>query len=439
MGIRTSLRSTGRRRRGIAAGLGIALASATLAACGGGSGSNSTPTLSWYINPDVGNLDTSKGGQATIAKRCTEQSGGAYTIKPELLPADASQQREQLIRRLAAGDSSIDIMSLDPAFTAEFANAKFLAPVPSSLESEVDNGTLKGAIEAATFDKKLVAVPFWSNTQILWYRKSVAQKAGLDMNKPVTWKQIIDAAAKTKTTVQVQAKKYEGYAVWINALITSAGGSIVTDSAAGQDAKINVNSEAGKQAATVIQELVKSGAANPAISTADEGLSVAGFTAANGGFMVNWEYIYTAVPPDIKKDLGWTRYPEVDAGKQSRPPFGGINIGVSSFSKHTKAAYVAAKCITSAENQKAYAIASGNQPSNESVYSDPELKKTYPMAALWKTSIEAAAPRPLTPYWTDISGALVSSWHSPSSVNPATTPKKSQKFITQVLHGKALL
>jgi len=427
--------------RRLALGLAAVLAgSMTLAACGSGSSSSGTPTLTWYINPDVGNLDASLGGQATIAQNCTEDAGGDYAIDVELLPNDASQQREQLVRRLAAGDSAIDLMSLDPAFTAEFANADFLAPVPSDVESTLTDGVLDGAIKAAEFDGKLIAAPFWSNTQVLWYRKSVVDKAGLDMSKAVTWSQIIEAAQQTGTTVQVQGKRYEGYAVWLNALITSAGGSIVTDTGAGRDATIDVDSDAGRQAAEVVQQLADSGAANAALSNTDEGLAQAGFTAADGGFMVNWEYIYAdPASAEVKDDIGWAAYPRVDPAMRSTPPFGGINIGVSAFSDSPELGYDAAACITSAENEKLYAINSGNQASRASVYEDSEIKAKYPMAGLWKKSIDNAAPRPLTPYWTDISAALVASWHPQSAVDPESTPAASQQYISDVLEGKALL
>ena len=79
-------------------------------------------SLTWYINPD-------NGGQATFAEECSEASGGAYTIDTQILPNEADAQREQLVRRLAAGDESVDLMSLDPPFVAEFANAGYLKPV----------------------------------------------------------------------------------------------------------------------------------------------------------------------------------------------------------------------------------------------------------------------------------------------------------------------
>ena len=100
-----------RGQRVVGLALSALLASTVLAACGGEETSG-PPTLTWYINPDVGNVDPTAGGQATLARECSEASTGAYNIDVQLLPVDASQQREQLVRRLAAQDSSIDRKSV---------------------------------------------------------------------------------------------------------------------------------------------------------------------------------------------------------------------------------------------------------------------------------------------------------------------------------------
>jgi len=177
-------RSTGRTRTGALAAT-LLLASGLLAACGGGDGG--TPTLTWYINPD-------SGGQAEIAKRCTEASEGQYRIEVAQLPRESSEQRQQLVRRLAANDSSIDLMSLDPPYIPELAEAGFLAPVPEEVASRVSEDVVEVALTGSTWKDELVAIPFWANTQLLWYKKSVAEAAGLDVSKPITWQQLIEAA-----------------------------------------------------------------------------------------------------------------------------------------------------------------------------------------------------------------------------------------------------
>lgn len=243
-----SIRQRGRPRgrRGVAPLAALALASGLLTACGSSGG---TPELVWYINPDA-------GGQAAIAEKCSTDE---YTITTQVLPQDAGQQRIQLARRLAAKDPEIDLMSLDPPFTAEFADAGFLADVPQDAKAQLEEqGTFQGAMDAATWQDKLVVFPFWSNTQVLWYRKSFVEKAGIDMSQPVTWDQIIDVASENDAKIGVQANKYEGYVVWINALVEGAGGHILEDAAEGVDAKITIGDDAGEKAAGIIEKLASS-------------------------------------------------------------------------------------------------------------------------------------------------------------------------------------
>jgi multiple sugar transport system substrate-binding protein len=333
-------------------------------------------------------------------------------------------------------------MSMDPVFTGEFANAGLLAGIPSSEASELTNGTLEGAVRGATWDNKLVVAPLWANTQLLWYRKSFAQKAGLDMSQPVTWDQIIDAAAKNGGTVGVQANKYEGYVVWINALIAGAGGNILTDAAKGADANIDINSAAGEKAAAVINHLAHSKAAEPDLSVSNEGTVLGPFATDKGAFQVNWTFIYANYKADkaTAKDLGWTMYPETTQGTPSKPPLGGINIGVNKASSHANLALDALRCITSKANQVQYAVETGNMPASSSAYEDPALQKAYPsdLLEMFKKSVDAAGPRPVTPYWSDISSAVQNEWHPASSVTKKT-PGKSATFIKEVLTGKTLL
>src|SRR5690606_6814683 len=120
--------------------------------------------------------------------KCTEEAGGAYQIDVSVLPNSATAQREQLIRRLAANDRSIDLMSVDPPFIPEFAEAGFLLDIPNDREEEFTEGVVDSAVASATWKDELVGIPFWANTQLLWYKRSVAEQAGLDLESgTVSW------------------------------------------------------------------------------------------------------------------------------------------------------------------------------------------------------------------------------------------------------------
>lgn len=428
-----SIRQRGRPggRRRVAPLAALALASGLLSACGGDSG---PPELTWYINPD-------SGGQDAVAEKCSTDE---YTISTQVLPQDAGQQRIQLARRLAAKDPEIDLMSIDPPFTAEFADAGFLAEVPQEARSQLEEqGTFKGAMDAATWKDKLVVFPFWSNTQVLWYRKSFVEKAGLDMSQPVTWDQIIDAANENDAKVGVQANKYEGYVVWINALVEGAGGHILENAGEGVDADITISDDAGTKAAEIIEKLATSNAAPADLSVSNEGTAGSTFGSDAGSFLVNWTYIWTnydETAPDVKKDIGYTRYPQTVEGEESRPPYGGIGIGVSAFSDEKDLALEAAQCLVEPESQGINADLTGNMPASTDGYEYPKLKETFPedLLQLFQESVDAAAPRTVTPYWSDVSGSIQNIWHPPRSVD-TDTPEQSKVFIEDVLKGGDLL
>jgi multiple sugar transport system substrate-binding protein len=412
----------------------------TLAACGGGD-TGSTPTLTWYINPD-------SGGQAEIAARCSEASDGAYTLEVSQLPRNSDAQREQLVRRLAAGDTSIDIMSLDVPFAPELAQAGFLAPVPSDVASEESEGVVQGSLESATWNDELVAIPFWANTQLLWYRKSVAEAAGLDMTQPVTWDQLVTAAQDQEKILSAQGRRAESLTVWLNALIESAGGHIIEKNSPDPDKiELGLDSPAGQRAAEVMHDVAVSGAVGPAFSTASEDTSASQFESADAGFMVNWPFVWAqantkveagTLEQSVPDDYGWALYPRVDEDTPSAPPLGGINLGVSAFSRYVDFAYEATQCITTDENQAYYMNTNGNPASSAAVYDDPDVQEAYPMADTIRESLEAAAPRPLTPYYSEVTGGIQREYHPPAGVS-STTGAQAQELIGAVLRGDQLL
>ncbi len=422
----------------------LALASSLLTACGGDSGKAS---LNWYVNPD--GVDTFR----TYADECSTDQ---YDIAVQQLPASATDQRTQLARRLAAEDSSTDIMNLDPVFVAEFANAGWLQEVPEDLASEITDGGdyLEGAADTVVWDETVYAIPLWANTQVLWYRKSLAEAAGLDMGNPVTWDQVIEAAAAEGGTVGVQANRYEAYVVWINALMQGAGGAIVTDTEAGREASVELDSEAGQEAAAIIQKLADSEAAQTDLTVSNEGTSLGQMFPEEGPgeFMVNWTFVYANYkglvgspggPADEQEfeDLGWARYPQTVEGETSKPPIGGIDIGVGAFSENPEWAMEAAQCITSTDAQVDLAVNDGLMPSTNSAYDEVAASGEFPedLLELYRTSVDEGGPRPKSPFYSQISSAVQSVWHSPTSVDPDSTPEESAEFLTDVLAGRRLL
>ena len=394
----------------ITAAVGLALAAVAalaLAGCGDSSEGSGTRELTFFVAIQPG------GTIEKDSERCSKQSGGRYTITPEFLPTDATQQREQLVRRLGAEDPSIDIVGMDVIWTGEFANAGWVEEWKGPLKEQVTESVFPNVIETASFERKLYAAPFNTNTQLLWYRKDLVPKP------PTTWDEMIEQAEGLDEagTIQVQANRYEGFMVWANALIESAGTEILSG-----PETVDLAEAPTEKALAVMGRLANSSAAPPSLSTSDEDSARLGFEAGESAFMTNYTFAYAsaqAEAPDIGKKMGFARFPRVDASQPSKPPLGGFNLAVSSYSENKDVAFDAAACLAGKESQLTAVELDGLPPSRSDLYTDKAVTKAYPgFAQLVKESIEESGPRPTTPAYQDVSLAVQRALHPPDKIDP---------------------
>jgi multiple sugar transport system substrate-binding protein len=82
---------------------------------------------------------------------------------------------------------------------------------------------------------------------------------------------------------------------------------------------------------------------------------------------------------------------------------------------------------------------SKNPVARSAAYDDARVREIFPMADLIRESIDASAPRPLTPYYTDVSTAVVRIFHPPIAVEPDVTPERAAKLVDDILHDRVLL
>jgi multiple sugar transport system substrate-binding protein len=409
-------------RGGKLAGVVVAaVAAVALPSCGSDEGGGGSKSINWYVFNEPG------GAYESAVKTCNEKANGRYKINYVRLPTDANAQRELVVRRLAAKDSDIDIIGMDVIWTAEFAEAKWILPWTGARRTEATKGKLDGPVKTVEYKGKVWGIPFTTNTQLLWYRKDIVK------TPPQTWDQMIDEAKRQGKSIEVQGNQYEGLTVWVNALIAGAGGSIVDQNG---DVKVD---DATSRAAEVMQKLAKE-AAPPGMATNKEDEARLGFESQRSNFEVNYSFIYPSAADIVGKEfqakIGWARYPRTDPDKPSRPPLGGINLGIGAYSKNKNLAFDAATCLASPENQLVASEKGGLPPTTESVYNDPKLKKAFPFADLLRESIEQGAPRPVNPAYSDISLAIQKTFHPPGSLSPDEAQSKLKDRTDKAAEGK---
>lgn len=416
------MRGRRRARLVLLACVGI-LGTGIISGCGGDE--DGPVSLKWFIAIQPG------GSIQEVADTCSRQSGGQYTIDLELLPTDASQQREQLVRRLGAEDSSIDLIGMDVVWTAEFANAGWIRSWSGDDAAEVTRGVFDPVVETASFEGDLYGAPFNSNTQLLWYRKDMVPRP------PETWDEMVRMAEQIGPAdggrIQVQADLYEGFTVWANAMIESAGTQVLSG-----PTEVDLARDPTEKALASMGLLANSSAAAPNLTTSNEDTARLGFEAGSA-FMVNYTFAYgsaTENAPEIAENMGAARFPGIEPGRESKPPLGGFNLGVSTYSDQPELAVEAAKCLTAPAQQLTVTELDGLAPARSGLYGTEIVREAFPgFADLVRESIETAGPRPVTPAYQDVSLAIQSALHPPTKINPENPAPVYDELKSKVEQG----
>lgn len=398
------------------AAFGLALA--TLAACGSEPVSDSTITLNWYVGPD-------RVDAAALAKSCGTAD---YRIVVKQLPTDVAERHESLLRRLIAKDSTIDMLSLDSALTAEFAEAQLLAPVPDDLTAAYSKGIVPTALDAATYEGSLVVAPWWFDPQLLWYRGKTAERAGLDTTRASSWDDLIAGAQRLGLTIQIDDPDGTGLSEWVNALVTGSGGQLVTGTS--RSAKVGLDTDAGRAAAGVVEFYNES-----KIGAGPSRDALEAFAGPKGGFLLGPSSVISdPAVASVAPEMGWAPYPAI--GTSSVAPVSGIGLAVPLYAPRSDLSYKAITCLTGAPVMLALMSNAGHSSSRLTTYDDPALATTYPMAALTKAAVTTGRAAPKTPYWNLVRNALDESWRPLAEVTVDDTPKSSQRIMTARLRGE---
>lgn len=397
-----------------------------MTACG--SDDSGVPTINFYYAPEQ-NIQK-------VVDDCNAEAAGKYRISYQVLPRGADDQRVQMVRRLAAEDSGMDVLGLDITWTQEFASAEWIREWTGANKAEAEQGTLAGPLESAQYDGKLYAAPKNTNVQLLWYRSDLVQQP------PATWDEMIQQALDLKQQgkpyqIITMGAQYEGLVVLYNTIVASAGGEILN-----QDGTKAVFDEGAVRGLEILQKFASAGVTSPSFTNTIEDDARLQFQNGEGAFELNWPFVYPAMQegaPDLAAKVRWARYPGVNAGTPSKVTIGGYNLAVSRYSKHPDLAFEAALCLRNAEHQKFSAINDGVPPTIESVYNDPEMTKAYPMKDEILAELRDAANRPLTPAYQNVSTVMSATLSPPASIDPEKTAKELRTSIQDALESKGVL
>jgi multiple sugar transport system substrate-binding protein len=382
--------------------IGVA-AALVLASCGGpegeggGGGAQGTGPFTFVVGKDT---------SGWTKKLLTDWNAAHPDQKASLLelPEAADAQRSAFVTNLQAKSDRYDVLGIDVIWTGEFAKSGWLLELDQSqfpLDKE-----LKPAVDTAMFEGKLWAAPFRTNGGVLFYRKDILDKAGKEPPKTFDELKALCPLAQQNNMgcYAGQFAKYEGLTVNFAESVQAAGGEIMTDSGT----KVALGPPA-VQGVSFLADGLKQGYIPKEAITYKEEEGRRAFMSGKLLFLRNWPYVYTLASEsdpankvkgkfDIVPLPGFT-----GAGSSS---LGGLNLAVSAFSKKQQSATEFLKLASTEEQMKTMSMLSGEPPAWADLYQDAEMVKKFPYLPVLKEGLLAAKPRPVTPYYQEVTTAI---------------------------------
>src|SRR5439155_820500 len=181
---------------------------------------------------------------------------------------------------------------------------------------------------------------------------------------------------------------------------------------------------------------------DPSLSNMMEDQVRLAFESGKAAFELNYPFVYPSAQQDnpaLARNMAWAPWPSVNPNTPSHVTIGGINLGVSSYSRHPDIAFHAAACLRNADNQKYAAIKGGLPPTIESLYNDPALRRSYPFADVILQSLRDASTRPLTPAYTNVSLEIQSVLSPPSHIDPPKVPTRLKATLRDAITSRGLV
>jgi multiple sugar transport system substrate-binding protein len=388
--------------RAVAIGLTSSAAVSLLEACGGTSnstgGNGQTTNLVWQTENDT------SGTYPAIVDAYNKSNKDGIHVTWHNGPSGTGDILTIYTTMLRARSSSIDVMSIDVVYPAEFAANGWSVDLTSRWPASDRANYLQGPIKSCTYNGQIVAAPLRTDLGILYYRTDIVS------SPPKTFNDLVSAAksnaSKTKYGYVWQGSQYEGLVCDFVEVLGGYGGTVLDPN---NSKSVTVNSPQGVQALTEMVSWV--GTISPtAVTTFTEEPCRQAFQNGDAIFMRNWPYAYslgnTASQSKVAGKFDITSIPYGGSNTVGHSCTGGWNMAINAFSKNTDASWKFIQYMLGTSAQKTLAIKGSFTPSLQSVYNDADVQKAQPLFTKLAPILQNALPRPVSPVYPDLSNII---------------------------------
>lgn len=370
-------------------------------------------------NPDALTITFSLDqGLAEITQSVVDDynaSQDKYKVELVVLPQDTNTVHDDFVNKLAAEDTSVDIMNLDGTYIAEFASAGWLLDLGAYFDASAQDQFLPGSIDQMTYQGTLVAMPYLTNASVLFYRQDVLDQIGAEA--PTTYQGWMDLADKAIGVNGVeyislfQANQSEALVCNWCEFIWNNGGDVLDENGLPV-----ANSANNLEATNIMLDLVQNYSPEGIITYA-EPESEQVFLEGKALFLRDWSGFWVTANDEEKSkvagNVGVAFLPTGPLGDAGHSCLGGSGLVVNKFidMDHQDGAADFIAYITSFEVQKKICLESAQPPVVKDVYTDADVLATIPFYADFGKVIEEAKARPKSPDYAKTSDAIQRNIH----------------------------
>jgi multiple sugar transport system substrate-binding protein len=391
--------------RAIALGLSSTAAGTLLEACGGSGSTNGggqTTNIVWQTEND------NSGTYPALVDAYNKSNKDNVHVTWHNGPSGTGDILTIYDNTLRARSGSIDVMSIDVVYPAEFASQGWTVPLDSKWPASDRANYLQGPIKSCTYNGQVVAAPLRTDLGVLYYRTDIISTA------PNTFDELVSMAksnaSKAKYGYVWQGSQYEGLVCDFSEVLHGYGGDVLDPN---DSKKVIVNSPEGVQALTQMVSWV--GTISPtSITTFTEEPSRQAFQNGDAIFMRNWPYAYSLGNASGSKVAGKFdvhALPYGGNGTVGHSTVGGWNMAINAFSKNPDASWSFMKYMLGPDAQKQLAIKGSFTPALKSVYDDADVKAKQPLFTKLQPILQNSLPRPVSPVYPDLSNIIQTHVH----------------------------
>lgn len=343
----------------------------------------------------------------------------------------SNDQLQYLVTQMTAGSTEFDVLGLDTIWPAQFATNNWVVELgPLLMSNEMDN-YVSSLVDAATYDGKLWAYPYFANLGVLYYRADILARNGFDASDITTWEGLNTTANAILNNVTEQHLNpnlvgyigqfdaYEGGTCNFLEFLGANGMTSIFDSSGNPD----LTNQKAVDAMNFVYQLIAprySGVFNNTYIVprdglvSDEGSSIGLWTAGNAIFMRQWTFGYgssmTAAPINATVGGNYTQFAVAPiphfagATGYKTSEIGGAVLAISAYSEHKTEALNLIRFLGQQQAQLYELTSVSNFPALLSAYNS--LPSGYGWAKDFLPALDLTLARPISPKYADMSNEM---------------------------------